>query len=257
MSHRARKRFGQHFLRDAGVVDRLVRAFDPQPDDTVVEIGPGEGVLTRALAGRVGTLHLVELDRDLVVRLQREFPASVATVHSADALRFDFRTLVPAGEKLRVIGNLPYNISTPLLFHLLDQVDAIRDMEFMLQKEVVDRLAAAPGGKDYGRLSVMIQVRLAVEHLFDVPPGAFRPPPKVESAVVRLTPYAAPPLTIRDNATFERIVRAAFAQRRKTLRNNLRDILTAEQLGTLGIDPNRRAETLTLGEFARLANTSE
>jgi 16S rRNA (adenine1518-N6/adenine1519-N6)-dimethyltransferase len=256
MSHRARKRFGQHFLRDTSVVDRIVRAFDPQPTDTVVEIGPGEGVLTRALAGQVRTLHLVELDRDLVVQLQQTFPPPVAAVHSADALRFDFAALAPAGGKIRVIGNLPYNISTPLLFHLLTQAEAIRDMEFMLQKEVVDRLAASPGCKDYGRLSVMIQSRLAAERLFDVPAGAFRPPPKVESSVVRLTPHANPPVAITDATAFAHIVKAAFAQRRKTLRNNLREILTAERLSALGVDPNRRAETLTLEEFARLANAA-
>jgi 16S rRNA (adenine1518-N6/adenine1519-N6)-dimethyltransferase len=254
MSHRPRKRFGQHFLRDAGVIARIAATFNPQPDDTVVEIGPGEGVLTRALAGKVRTLHLVELDRDLVVQLQRDFPPAIATIHSADALRFDFRSLAPPGGRIRVIGNLPYNITTPILFHLLDQVDAIRDMEFMLQKEVVDRLAAAPDCKDYGRLSVMIQIRLAVERLFDVPPHAFRPPPKVESSVVRLTPLAAAPVAIRDPAVFARLVQTAFAQRRKTLRNNLREVMSAGQLDALGIDPGRRAETLTLEEFARLAN---
>ncbi len=252
-AHRAKKRFGQHFLRDARVVERIVRAFAPQPGDVVAEIGPGEGVLTRALLGRVARLHAIELDRDLVAHLQRAFPAEALTLHNADALRFDFRSLVTGGGKLRLIGNLPYNISTPLLFHLLDQVEVVHDMLFMLQKEVVDRMAAAPGGRDYGRLSVMVQWRLAVEKLFDVGPAAFSPPPQVESAVVRLTPHAPPPIAVTDAQRFGHIVQAAFAQRRKTLRNNLKGMLDADALAQIGIDPNRRAETLTLEEFARLA----
>jgi 16S rRNA (adenine1518-N6/adenine1519-N6)-dimethyltransferase len=252
-SHYPRKRFGQHFLRDASVIERTVRALNPQPQDVVAEIGPGEGVLTRALIGRVKTLHAVELDRDLVAHLQREFPPDALVLHSADALRFNFRTLAPPGGKLRLIGNLPYNISTPLLFHLLDQVDTISDMVFMLQKEVVDRMAAAPDTEDYGRLSVMIQYRCAVEKLFEVPPGAFRPPPQVDSAVVRLVPHVVPPVVVNDPERFARIVKAAFAQRRKVLRNSLRDLVSAKTMIERGIDPTRRAETLGLGEFARLA----
>ena len=268
--HRARKRFGQHFLHDRGVVARILTALDPRPGDTIVEIGPGLGALTRPLLERIPHLHAVEFDRDLVARLRADFPPERLTVHEADALKFDFRTLVPhtdvpvsraagrrerppVGGRLRVIGNLPYNISTPLLFHLLDQQDAIADMLFMLQKEVVDRMAAAPGGKDYGRLSVMLQSQLQVEKLFDVRPGAFAPPPKVDSSVVRLTPHVTRPVAITDHATFARVVQAAFAHRRKTLRNNLKGLLTAADLTALGIAPERRAETLSLAEFARLA----
>jgi 16S rRNA (adenine1518-N6/adenine1519-N6)-dimethyltransferase len=266
-----KKRFGQHFLHDRGIVQRILDAFDPQPGDTLVEIGPGPGALTRPLLERCTTLHVVELDRDLAARLRADYPPAQLVVHEADALKFDFCSLVPAGGRLRIIGNLPYNISTPLLFHLLEQRHcdvqgrtsaagartagaAIGDMLFMLQKEVVDRMAAAPGSKDYGRLSVMLQWQLHVEKLFDVRPGAFTPPPKVDSSVVRLVPHALPPIQVRDATAFAHLVRAAFAQRRKTLRNNLKGLMTAETLESLGIDPQRRAETLTLGEFAKVAN---
>lgn len=254
---RPKKRFGQHFLRDMRVVERIVAAFAPQPTDHVVEIGPGEGVLTRALVGRVARLDLVELDRDLAAQLAQTYAdAPAITVHQADALKFDFRALAAPGGTLRLIGNLPYNISTPLLFHALAQAERVRDMLFMLQKEVVERLSAAPGGKDYGRLSVMVQWRCRVENLFTVPPGAFYPPPKVDSAVVRLTPHATPPVAVRNPATFARVVQAAFAQRRKTLRNSLKGVVSAEAMSALGIDPIRRAETLSLQEFAALANSA-
>jgi 16S rRNA (adenine1518-N6/adenine1519-N6)-dimethyltransferase len=258
-----KKRFGQHFLHDRGIVQRILDAFDPQPGETLVEIGPGPGALTRPLLERCTTLHVVELDRDLAAHLRADsdhwLPARSTSpaqlvVHEADALKFDFCSLAPAGGTLRIIGNLPYNISTPLLFHLLEQRHCIGDMLFMLQKEVVDRMAAAPGGKDYGRLSVMIQWQLRVEKLFDVRPGAFTPPPKVDSSVVRLVPHATPPIQVRDADAFAQLVRAAFAQRRKTLRNNLKGLMTAESLEALGIDPQRRAETLTLVEFAAIAN---
>jgi len=250
----AKKRFGQHFLHDRGIVQRILDAFDPQPDETLAEIGPGPGALTRPLLERCKTLHVIELDRDLAARLRAEFPPEQLVVHEADALKFDFCSLVPSGGRLRVIGNLPYNISTPLLFHLLEQQHCIGDMLFMLQKEVVDRMAAAPGCKDYGRLSVMLQWQLRVEKLFDVRPGAFTPPPKVDSSVVRLVPHAVPPAQVRDADAFAHVVRAAFAQRRKTLRNNLKGLMTPETLESLGIDPQRRAETLTLVEFAAVAN---
>ena len=249
-----KKRFGQHFLHDRGIVQRILDAFDPQPGETLVEIGPGPGALTRPLLERCTRLHVVELDRDLAARLRTDFAPEHLAVHEADALKFDFGALTKPGGKIRLIGNLPYNISTPLLFHLLDQERSIHDMLFMLQKEVVDRMAAPPGGKDYGRLSVMIQWRLRVEKLFDVRPGAFTPPPKVDSSVVRLVPHAAPPIQVRDANAFAHVVKAAFAQRRKTLRNNLKGMMTAVILESLGIDPQRRAETLTLAEFAALAN---
>jgi 16S rRNA (adenine1518-N6/adenine1519-N6)-dimethyltransferase len=251
-----KKRFGQHFLHDRHVIRQIVAALSPKPDDQVVEIGPGTGVLTRALLEKLGHLYAVELDRDLVTRLNTEFAPERLTLHSADALKFDFCRLAPSDRKLRLIGNLPYNISTPLLFHLLDQAGCIQDMLFMLQKEVVDRMCAAPGGKDYGRLSVMIQYRCAVEKLFDVAPGAFTPPPKVDSSVARLVPHATPPVAVSDPEKFARLVQAAFTSRRKVLRNTLKDWLCAEEMQALGIDPIRRAETLSLAEFAALSNAS-
>jgi 16S rRNA (adenine1518-N6/adenine1519-N6)-dimethyltransferase len=253
-AHVPRKRFGQHFLHERRYVERIVAAFHPSADEHVVEIGPGLGVLTRELLHHVPALDAVELDRDLAARLPAELAgAGHVTVHQADALTFDFCRLAQPGIPLRVIGNLPYNISTPLLFHLLDQSICIQDMLFMLQKEVVDRMSAAAGAHDYGRLSVMLQWRCQVERLFDVPPGAFTPPPKVDSSVVRVTPYTHPPVDVGDVAHFAVIVKAAFAQRRKTLRNNLKDLVSADTMAALGIDPGRRAETLTLQEFAALA----
>jgi len=254
--HQPKKRFGQHFLHDHHVVSQIVSAFSPTSDDPVVEIGPGTGVLTRALLEKLGHLYAVELDRDLAVRLSAEFSPEHFTLHSADALKFDFCRLAPSDRKLRLIGNLPYNISTPLLFHLLDQAGCIQDMLFMLQKEVVDRMCAEPDGKDYGRLSVMIQYRCAVEKLFDVAPGSFTPPPRVDSSVVRLVPHAKPPVEINDPEMFARLVQAAFTNRRKVLRNTLKGLVTAETMSALGIDPVCRAETLSLAEFAALSNAA-
>jgi 16S rRNA (adenine1518-N6/adenine1519-N6)-dimethyltransferase len=253
-SHRARKRFGQHFLHDRHIIDRIVKALGATADDHVIEIGPGTGALTRQLTASLAHLDAVELDRDLITHLESEFSPAKLTLYQDDALRFDFCQLARHGGKLRLIGNLPYNISTPLLFHLLDQSDCIQDMLFMLQKEVVQRLCSAPGGKEYGRLSVMIQYRCAVEKLFDVPPSAFTPPPRVDSAVVRLVPHRQPPVAVNDPERFAQLVSAAFASRRKTLRNNLKGLLSAEQMTSLGIDPTRRAETLSLAEFAALSN---
>jgi 16S rRNA (adenine1518-N6/adenine1519-N6)-dimethyltransferase len=249
-----KKRFGQHFLHDRNVIGRIVATLAPRPGDHIVEIGPGKGALTRVLAAQLDHFDAVELDRDLLAHLQSTIPAGKLTLHGADALKYDFCQLMQQGRKLRLVGNLPYNISTPLLFHLLDQAGCIQDMLFMLQKEVVQRLAATPGGKDYGRLSVMIQYRCAVEKLFDVAPGAFTPPPKVDSSVVRLVPHATPPVAVNDEAQFAKVVRAAFASRRKTLRNNMKGLLSAEDMTALGIDPTRRAETLTLTEFVALSN---
>jgi 16S rRNA (adenine1518-N6/adenine1519-N6)-dimethyltransferase len=256
MSHQPRKRFGQHFLHDPGVIRRIVAAIAPQPGDHLVEIGPGEGAITFELLRAIGRLDAVELDRDLIEPLrERNSGIGELVVHGADALRFDFCSLAAGDERLRLVGNLPYNISTPLLFHLLDQSRCIRDMHFMLQKEVVERMAAEPGGKDYGRLSVMLQARCAVIPLFSIGPGAFRPPPKVDSAVVRLVQLAMPP-EIADQAVFARLVAAAFAQRRKTLRNGLKGLLSAEEIAALGIDPGVRAEQLPLADFVRLANAA-
>lgn len=259
MSYRPRKRFGQHFLHDQGVLTRLLGAIDPRPDDPLVEIGPGRGVLTAALLSHCRRVDAVELDRDLVPELEARFAASAQhgggrlRVHQADALAFDFCALADAGRRLRIVGNLPYNISTPLLFHLLDGIDCIRDMHFMLQREVVERMAAGPGSKTYGRLSLMVQARCAVESLFRVPAQAFRPPPKVESAVVRLLPHRQPPFDPALGERFDALVRLAFGQRRKTLRNSLRPLLSADAIRTAGIDPAARPEALSLRHFARLA----
>jgi 16S rRNA (adenine1518-N6/adenine1519-N6)-dimethyltransferase len=254
LNHRPRKRFGQHFLHDPVVIDRIVTAINPRTDDTLVEIGPGEGAITLPLLLAAGRLQVVELDRDLVGPLQQQVrDTGELTVHNADALRFDFSKLATAGP-LRVVGNLPYNISTPLLFHLLEQSHCISDMHFMLQKEVVDRLAAAPGTGQYGRLSVMIQYRCEVMPLFTIGAGAFRPPPRVESAFVRLRPYHTPPVAVQDEAVLAAVVQQAFSQRRKTLRNVLRDLVDTGAMQELGIDPALRAEMLGIREFALLAN---
>ncbi|HKL64459.1 MAG TPA: 16S rRNA (adenine(1518)-N(6)/adenine(1519)-N(6))-dimethyltransferase RsmA [Woeseiaceae bacterium] len=251
MSHRPRKRFGQHFLRDPSVVSRIVAAIGPAEGDHLVEIGPGEGILTAPLAALPVALDAVEIDRDLAAALRTRYAGDANfTLHEADALKFDFGSL---GDDLRVVGNLPYNISTPLLFHLVEQRRAIRDMHFMLQKEVVDRMAAAPGGKQYGRLTVMLACSMEVERLFDVPPEAFRPPPRVQSSVVRLVPRARQ-LEIGDESLFAALVTGAFSRRRKTLRNALAAWLTAEAIAEEGIDPTLRPERLAPEEFARLAN---
>ncbi|MFA9462128.1 16S rRNA (adenine(1518)-N(6)/adenine(1519)-N(6))-dimethyltransferase RsmA [Thiohalorhabdus methylotrophus] len=251
--HRPRKRFGQNFLHDGNIAGKIVAALDPGADDRVVEIGPGQGALTRLLLAQLDRLDAIELDRDLIPGLAGLPGAERLHVHEADALDFDFAGLAAErGGPLRVAGNLPYNISTPLLFHLLAHPDAIRDMFFMLQREVVDRLAAAPGTKTYGRLSVMAQVDCAVTPLFRVPPGAFYPVPQVESAVVhlRLRPGNAP----RDRARFEEVVARAFQARRKTLRNALRGLCDPSCLEAAAIDPHIRAEMLTVDDFIRLAD---
>lgn len=257
MEHRPRKRFGQNFLHDRGVIERIVRSIRPQPDQHMVEIGPGLGALTEHLVDAVRRLDVVELDRDLVPRLEERFgDRAHFHIHSADALKFNFAALAEQNEKLRVVGNLPYNISTPLLFHLLEQHQVISDMHFMLQLEVVNRLAAQPGDDDYGRLSVMIQYHCQVDKLFTVPPGAFTPPPKVYSAIVRLMPYNIKPHPARDEKMLERLVAQAFSQRRKTLRNTLKGLLDGEAIESLGIDGTRRPETLSLAEFVTLADAA-
>lgn len=254
-AHRPRKRFGQHFLTDPGVIGAIVDAVTVGPRDTVVEIGPGQGAITRSLARQAGTFHAVELDRDLAASLRNEFSTTdTVTVHEADALRFDFGKL---GDSLRIVGNLPYNISTPLLFHLLDYSKHIVDMHFMLQKEVVDRMAAEPGSKTYGRLSIMLGCRFDVEALFDVGPDAFDPPPDVMSAIVRLTPLPEGTYDIRDPARFAAVVAQAFSQRRKTVRNALKGIADVDALQFAGIDPGLRPEAIPIDAFVELANTLE
>lgn len=250
--HRARKRFGQHFLRDPGVIDAILREISPAKDDVIAEIGPGLGAITSKLAVQAGKLHAVELDRDLAATLRSRYENDPAvTIHEADALKFDFGAL---GTSLRIVGNLPYNISTPLLFHLLDYRDRIRDMHFMLQKEVVDRMAAGPGSKTYGRLSIMLGCRFAIEALFDVDRLAFDPPPDVASAIVRLTPLAAGTYDIRDEKLLSNLVATAFSQRRKTIRNALQRVASDEELAAAGIDPGLRAEAIPIICYVTLAN---
>jgi 16S rRNA (adenine1518-N6/adenine1519-N6)-dimethyltransferase len=256
--HRSRRRFGQNFLRDPGIIDRIVAAIQPRPDDHLVEIGPGQGALTGPLLASGCRLDAVELDRDLVPVLLAAFGLNPRfTLHNTDALRFDVSQLQDGGAPLRVVGNLPYNISTPLIFHLLEGAAHIADMHFMLQREVVQRLAAAPGSGDYGRLGIMAQYACRVESLFEVPPEAFTPRPRVHSAVVRLIPYRESPWPTCDRRRLARVVQAAFAQRRKTLRNTLKGLIDAEGLAALGIDPGARAETLGLEQFIALANAAD
>jgi len=249
--HVARKRFGQHFLVDRHAIERIVAALDPKADDNVVEIGPGQGALTGPLLERVKHLTVIEIDRDLAARLAAEHPAERLKLYNADALAFDFGSL---GPDLRVIGNLPYNISSPLLFHLAQYDATVRDITVMLQKEVVERMAAAPATREYGRLSVMLQARFRIERLFRVSAGAFRPAPKVDSAVVRLTPLREARPSLADEALFARIVTAAFGQRRKTLRNALKMLASEADLERVGIAPGARGETLSVADFVRLAN---
>ncbi len=249
---RPRKRFGQHFLASPDVIDRIVRAIAPQAGETLVEIGPGRGAITEPLAKTGVTLHAVEFDRDLARLLEERYAgAANVSIVQADALRFDFASL---GSGLRVVGNLPYNISTPLLFHMLEFSDAIEDLHFMLQKEVVDRMAASPGTKEYGRLTIMLGCRMTVEPLFDVPPEAFSPPPKVTSAVVRLRPRPRGDIAVRDTRALSALVARAFSQRRKTLRNALKGAVDPADLEALGIDPVARPETVPPKEWIALAN---
>jgi 16S rRNA (adenine1518-N6/adenine1519-N6)-dimethyltransferase len=287
MRHIPKKRFGQNFLSDRDIIASCVAAIRPEIDDLMVEIGPGLGALTQPLLGKLKHLHVVELDRDIVQWMQGHYAQDTITIHNVDALKFDFTAIqagseqtmvarrLEGGEKvhetrqetghadnkaaisikpIRVVGNLPYNISTPILFHLLDNLAHITDMHFMLQKEVVERMVAAPSTAAYGRLSVMLQYRLQMEYLFTVPPEAFEPPPKVESAFVRAVPHAHLPYTARDEALLAKIVTSAFGQRRKTLRNTLKGMLDDQGFTALGIDPQLRAENLSVAEFVAIAN---
>lgn len=265
-SHTARKRFGQNFLQDASVIDNILCAIGPASGDQLVEIGPGQAALTKPLIEQLAdncALTLLEIDRDLAAQLKIQFGSDErVSIHLGDALDFDFTALHQQAEKpLRVFGNLPYNISTPLIFHLLQQATAesssniISDMHFMLQREVIDRMAAPPGNKTYGRLSIMTQYYCQVEPLFDVPPEAFSPKPKVMSAIVRLLPYKELPLKAEQPQILDKIVRAAFAQRRKTLRNGLKGLISAAELEAINIDPSARAETLDIATFVNISNT--
>ncbi|MDT6962568.1 16S rRNA (adenine(1518)-N(6)/adenine(1519)-N(6))-dimethyltransferase RsmA [Cupriavidus sp. SZY C1] len=257
--HVARKRFGQNFLVDDGIIYGIVNAIDPQPDDVVVEIGPGLGALTNPLLERLPAMQVVELDRDLVERLRNRYTDRL-TVHAGDALAFDFGQLKQAGRALRIVGNLPYNISSPLLFHLMDFADVVRDQHFMLQKEVVERMVAEPGSKAFGRLSIMLQVRYHMEHVLDVPPASFNPPPKVDSAVVRMIPWPRgedgalqSPYPACDPEVLGDVVTAAFSQRRKVLRNTLSFLRDQVDFDALGFDLGRRAEEVPVSEYVELA----
>ncbi len=253
--HRARKRFGQNFLQDSHVIDKIVRAIRPASDECLVEIGPGMGAITEPLLDTTGKLHVVELDRDLIPILRTKFfnyPGF--QIHEGDALKFDFTQLLEPDQRLRIVGNLPYNISTPLIFHLLSYHERVQDMHFMLQKEVVERLAAVPSTSDYGRLSIMTQYYCKVEPLFIVGPESFSPAPKVESAIVRLSPYIDLPHPAKDLPTLQRVVREAFSMRRKTIRNTLKKLMSAEQLEALDIDTQLRPEVLSLPDYVRIAD---
>lgn len=252
--HKARKRFGQNFLHDPGVIEKIVRAINPKPEDTIVEIGPGLGAITEEILALNPRLQVVELDRDLIPVLRTKFfNYPDFRVHEADALSFDFSQLV-TDRALRIVGNLPYNISTPLIFHLLGQSGVVQDMHFMLQKEVVQRLAAVPGDNNYGRLGIMAQYFCKVQPLFEVGPGAFRPAPKVDSAIVRLVPHKVLPHPAKDLKTLQAVVRTAFNARRKTLRKALAAMVTVEQLQSLGINDGLRPENLSLADYVQIAD---
>jgi 16S rRNA (adenine1518-N6/adenine1519-N6)-dimethyltransferase len=253
--HQARKRFGQNFLHDPGVIERIVRSIHPKPDDAIVEIGPGLGAITEEILAVNPALQVVELDRDLIPVLRTKFfNYPEFRIHEADALKFDFSQLVHDGKPLRIIGNLPYNISTPLIFHLLAHAGVVQDMHFMLQKEVVQRMAAVPGDNNYGRLGIMTQYFCKVQPLFEVGPGAFRPAPKVDSAIVRLVPHKTLPHEAKDLSTLQAVVRTAFNARRKTLRKALAGMVSVEQLQSLGINDNLRPENLSLADYVRIAD---
>lgn len=254
-SHAPRKRFGQHFLHDKQIIQRLVDAIHPCPDQHIVEIGPGQGALTVPILKAVEKIDVIEIDWDLIPALKmRCLGKGALIVHQADALEFDLRELINDNESLRVIGNLPYNISTPLIFHLLEYAKHITDMHFMLQKEVVDRMAAPPGSGTYGRLSIMVQYHCKVTSLFHVPPGAFYPPPQVDSSVVRLAPYSTPPFVANNYEHFANLVKLAFSHRRKTLRNCLKTIMNDDYWSKVEIDSQLRPEQLGVGDYVRLSN---
>jgi 16S rRNA (adenine1518-N6/adenine1519-N6)-dimethyltransferase len=258
LGHTARKRFGQNFLHDNYIISQIVAAINPQKGENLVEIGPGLGAITEPVCELVDTLTVVELDRDLAARLRSHpFIANKLTIVESDALKFDFSTLITTGKPLRIFGNLPYNISTPLMFHLFSFANKVQDMHFMLQKEVVTRLAASPGNKNYGRLSVMAQYHCQVSPVLHVPPGAFNPPPKVDSAVVRLTPHQNKPVELISEQSLHTVCAQAFNQRRKTIRNSLKNSITEAELIALDINPELRAENLTLEQYAAIANAVE
>lgn len=249
--HVARKRFGQNFLVDRGIINAIVSAVGPQPSDVIVEIGPGLGAITEPLMARLDHLHVVEIDRDLIARLKKQHSPERLSIHEGDVLAFDFACI---GQKLRIVGNLPYNISTPLLFHLASYAGIVHDMHFMLQKEVVDRMVAEPGDSDFSRISVMLQYHFYIENLIDVPPESFDPPPKVQSAVVRLIPKVPAELRAKNMEKLAFVVQMAFSQRRKMLRNTLKSLLDEAAFAELEIKPSSRAEDLSVDDYVRIAN---
>lgn len=251
MKHQAKKRFGQNFLTDQAIIQNLITAIQPNAEDLMVEIGPGLGAMTQPLIRHLDHLHVVEIDRDIIQWMQGFYPAGKITIHNSDVLKFDFALI---GERIRVVGNLPYNISSPILFKLLENTAQIIDMHFMLQKEVVERMVAQPSTPEYGRLSVMLQYRLQMEYLITVPPEAFDPAPKVESAFVRCVPHQTPPYPASDEILFAKVVTAAFGQRRKTLRNTLKGLLDDAGFTALDINPQLRAENLGVAEFVAISN---
>lgn len=255
LGHTARKRFGQNFLNDAYIIDQIVSVINPKNGENLVEIGPGLAALTEPVCEIVDQLTVVELDRDLAARLRSHpFIASKLNIVESDALKYDFSELLKQDQPLRVFGNLPYNISTPLMFHLFSFADAIQDMHFMLQKEVVNRLAASPGNKNYGRLTVMAQYYSQIIPVLHVPPSAFNPPPKVDSAVVRIVPHKQKPVTVTNEKMLNQVCAMAFNQRRKTIRNSLKELLSEDEISELNIKPDLRAENLSLEQYAVLAN---
>ncbi len=252
-SHRARKRFGQNFLTDSSILEKIVKAISPKPSEKIIEIGPGQGALTELLLTSNAELHAIEIDRDLAAFLHDKYAKlSHFHLHENDVLKVDFSSLLSPDQPARIIGNLPYNISTPLIFHLLKYLPGVKDMVFMLQLEVVERMAAMPGSKNYGRLSIMVQYYCRVEKLFNVPPSAFSPAPKVESAIVKLTPLKKTANELESPEQLTNLLRQAFAQRRKTLRNNLSSLISSEELETLGINPGLRPENLSLDDYVKI-----
>ncbi len=249
--HKAKKRFGQNFLVDQTIIDALIASIAPQAQDTTVEIGPGLGAMTQPLLHALDKLHVVEFDRDIIKWMQSTYKDQSIVIHGSDALKFNFITL---GPNLRVVGNLPYNISTPILFHLIDQLACIKDMHFMLQKEVVERMVAEPSTSAYGRLSVMLQYHLDMQYLHTVPADAFSPAPKVQSAFVRCIPHATKPFVTSNENLLENLVKQSFSQRRKTIRNTLKSHIDANSLQSLGIDPQSRAENLSVQDFVAITN---
>ncbi len=254
MKHQAKKRFGQNFLVDQSVIQALISAINPQPEDLMVEIGPGLGAMTKPLLAQLAHLHLIEIDRDIIDWMQHQYPSDKITIHAQDVLKFDFRQLQKPQQKLRVVGNLPYNISSPILFHLLNALNEIQDMHFMLQKEVVERMVAQTSCAEYGRLSVMLQYYLQMEYLLTIPGSAFDPAPKVESAFVRCIPHAQLPFTANNTEVFAKVVTMAFSQRRKTIRNTLKTYLSDADFSALNLDSQLRAENLSVQQFVEISN---